>query len=65
MNDHKAKEKLIVALDVERAERALELFEALRDHAGIFKIGMQLFTAAGPDIVRQIVSRGGRVFLRI
>src|SRR5437588_1648585 len=29
----------------------------------MFKVGMQLFTAAGPDIVREIVSRGGRVFL--
>jgi len=57
------KDKLIVALDVDQADRALELFNSLRDYAGIFKIGMQLFTAAGPDIVRQIVSRGGRVFL--
>jgi orotidine-5'-phosphate decarboxylase len=56
-------QKLIVALDVDAAGRALELFEQLREIAGMFKIGMQLFTAAGPDIVRQIVSRGGRVFL--
>jgi orotidine-5'-phosphate decarboxylase len=59
----KAKEKLIVALDVDTASRALELFETLRDIAGMFKIGSQLFTAAGPDIVRQVVARGGRVFL--
>ncbi len=58
-----AKDKLIVALDVETADRALELFDALRDSVGMFKIGMQLFTAAGPDMVRQIVSRGGRIFL--
>jgi orotidine-5'-phosphate decarboxylase len=57
------KDKLVVALDVDRPARALELFDSLRDYVGIFKIGMQLFTAAGPDIVRQIVSRGGRVFL--
>jgi len=57
------KDKLIVALDVDEAARALELFDSLRDYVGVFKIGMQLFTAAGPDIVRQIVSRGGRVFL--
>ena len=61
MND--AKDKLIVALDVDDASRALELHEMLRDHVGNFKIGMQLFTAAGPDIVRQIVSRGSGVFL--
>jgi orotidine-5'-phosphate decarboxylase len=58
-----AKDKLIVALDVDDANRALELCEALRDSVGMFKVGMQLFTAAGPDVVRQIVSRGGRVFL--
>jgi len=58
-----AKDKLIVALDVENANQALKLFDSLHDSVGIFKIGMQLFTAVGPDIVRQIVSRGGRVFL--
>ena len=57
------KQKLIVALDVETADRALALFEELRDVVGMFKIGSQLFTAAGPDIVSQIVARGGRVFL--
>jgi orotidine-5'-phosphate decarboxylase len=56
-------DKLIVALDVSTAGRALELFEMLREHAGMFKVGLQLFTAAGPDIVKQIVGRGGRVFL--
>jgi len=60
---HSAKERLIVALDVEAADRALDLFEALRNVAGMFKVGSHLFTAAGPDIVRQIVARGGRVFL--
>ena len=58
-----AKDKLIVALDVENANQALKLFDSLRDSVGMFKIGMQLFTAAGPDIVRQIVSRSGKVFL--
>ena len=59
----KAKEKLIVALDVDSAGRALELFDQLHDVVGMFKIGSQLFTAAGPEIVRQIIARGGRVFL--
>ncbi len=58
-----AKETLIVALDVDTAPRALEIFAALRDHVATFKIGMQLFTAAGPEMVRQIVARGNRVFL--
>jgi orotidine-5'-phosphate decarboxylase len=59
----KARDKLIVALDVDSADRALDLFDALRGTVGMFKIGSQLFTAAGPDVVRQIVARGGRVFL--
>jgi orotidine-5'-phosphate decarboxylase len=58
-----AQEKLILALDVETVDRALALFEELRDVVGMFKIGSQLFTAAGPDIVREIVAKGGRVFL--
>src|SRR5262245_37626116 len=58
-----AKEKLIVALDVDTAGRGLDLFGSLRDSVGIVKIGTPLFTAAGPELVRQIVSRGGRVFL--
>lgn len=57
------KEKLIVALDVETADRALALFEELRGVVGMFKIGSQLFTAAGPDIVREIIAKGGRIFL--
>jgi orotidine-5'-phosphate decarboxylase len=59
----RAKHKLIVALDVDSASRALDLFAELRDISGMFKIGSQLFTAAGPDIVREIISQGGRVFL--
>lgn len=57
------KEKLIIALDVETAREAREMFARLRGSAGMFKIGSQLFTAAGPDIVREIVQAGERVFL--
>src|SRR5713226_9214232 len=58
-----AKDNVSVDLDVDIAARALDLFARLRDIVGMFKIGFQLFTAAGPDIVRQIVAKGGRVFL--
>ncbi|MFS8085701.1 MAG: orotidine-5'-phosphate decarboxylase [Acidobacteriota bacterium] len=58
-----ARDKLIVALDVASATRALDLFDQLRGVVGMFKIGSQLFTAAGPDVVRQIVAKGGRIFL--
>lgn len=57
------KDKLIIALDVETAREARQIFAALRDHAGMFKIGSQLFTAAGPSIVHEIVGAGQRVFL--
>jgi|ERR1051325_1858070 orotidine-5'-phosphate decarboxylase len=55
--------KLIVALDVDTAQKARELVAALRGVAGMFKIGSQLFTAAGPDLVREIISSGERIFL--
>lgn len=55
--------KLIVALDVDTKDRALAFFDQLREVVGMFKIGSQLFTAVGPQIVREIVAGGGRVFL--
>src|SRR5215203_1521070 len=58
-----AKEKLIVALDVETAAEALRLFGELREEAGMFKVGSQLYTAAGPDLVRRLVGDGARLFL--
>ncbi|MBA3247400.1 MAG: orotidine-5'-phosphate decarboxylase [Pyrinomonadaceae bacterium] len=56
-------DKLIIALDVETPQAARELVARLCGHAGMFKIGSQLFTAAGPEFVREIVGAGGRVFL--
>ena len=55
--------RILVALDVPSAEAALSLADTLRGAVGGFKIGSQLFTAAGPDIVRRMVDRGDRVFL--
>ncbi len=63
MSNQPAQSKLIVALDVETAREAREVFHALRETVGMFKIGSQLFTAAGPDFVREIVQAGGRIFL--
>ena len=54
---------ILVALDVESAARAVELADLLRGSVGGFKIGKQLFTAAGPAMVRELTSRGDRVFL--
>ncbi|MBE9535564.1 MAG: orotidine-5'-phosphate decarboxylase [Proteobacteria bacterium] len=57
------KNKIIVALDVDSAEEAALWAHRLKDKVGMFKIGKQLFTAAGPDIVRRVRSEGGEVFL--
>ena len=58
-----AKDRLIVALDVKTADEARALVDRLSGQAGMFKIGSQLFTAAGPALVREIVGRGEKVFL--
>ena len=54
---------VIVALDVDGAAKALELADRLRGAVGAVKVGSQLFTAAGPDIVRRLTEAGHRVFL--
>ena len=54
---------IIVALDVPTAEAALKLVEQLAPVSGGFKIGSELFTSAGLDIVRRIRERGTLVFL--
>ena len=58
-----ARERLIVALDVPAADDALRLVDRLAGRVGLFKIGSQLFTAAGPEIVRAVVARNQKVFL--
>ncbi len=55
--------KIIVALDVPTKREALELVEKLRDQISFFKIGLQLYTAEGPEIVRAVSSVGPTVFL--
>ncbi|HSR51968.1 MAG TPA: orotidine-5'-phosphate decarboxylase [Acidobacteriota bacterium] len=58
-----AKERIIVALDVPSRQEALGLVERLSGEVGVFKIGLQLFTAQGPEMVREVIERGGEVFL--
>lgn len=55
--------KLIIALDVETPAAALDLVRQLHGVAGMFKVGSQLFTAAGPQIVRDIIALDSKVFL--
>ena len=55
--------RLIVALDVDGADRALAIAKQVRGLAGGLKVGSRLFTMAGPDLVRSLVDSGARVFL--
>ncbi len=58
-----AKEKIIVALDVPNVPQAVDLVNRLAAEARWFKIGLELFTAAGPSIVREVRDRGAKIFL--
>ena len=57
------RERLIVALDVDTLAQATDLVRLLGPEAGMFKIGKQLFTHAGPQAVRLIQELGGEIFL--
>ncbi len=57
------RDRLIVALDVADAASARAMVDRLAGHVGMFKIGSQIFTAAGPDFVREVIARGEKVFL--
>jgi len=58
-----AKKHLIVALDVPTAEAALALAGQLEDHCQWFKVGLELYIAAGGGIVETLVNRGHSIFL--
>src|SRR4051794_13138385 len=55
--------RLIVALDFPTPELALDLVADLAGEIAIFKIGLQLYTAAGPEIVRRVAATGAEIFL--
>ena len=59
----KVPEKIIVALDVATKEKALLLVEQLREEISFFKIGLQLYTAEGPEIIRSVLFTGAKVWL--
>jgi orotidine-5'-phosphate decarboxylase len=63
MTEPQIRNPIVVALDVDTSDQALALVEGLRGVVGMFKVGKQLFTAAGPDVVRRIVAMGEQVFL--
>lgn len=55
--------RLIVALDVESRAEALRLVERCGERIGFYKVGLELFTAEGPGVVRDLAAAGKRVFL--
>lgn len=54
---------LIIALDVETAHQALQLVDVLEDSVDFYKVGLELFVAEGPEIVRNLTLRRKHVFL--
>lgn len=56
-------DRILVALDFADAASAIGMADRLRGRVGGFKIGKQLFTAEGPELVRRLTARGDRVFL--
>ena len=57
------RDRLIVALDVPSATQARQLVQTIGESATTYKIGKQLFTAEGPQLVRDLVASGRKVFL--
>lgn len=55
--------KVIIALDVDEQAYALEIVEKLSSCIDIFKVGLELFTIAGPTIIDEIHRRGKKIFL--
>jgi orotidine-5'-phosphate decarboxylase len=58
-----ARKRIILALDVASRKEALKILQRFRDHLDIFKVGHELFTSTGPEIIEDITSMGKKVFL--
>jgi orotidine-5'-phosphate decarboxylase len=59
----KTADKIIVALDVASSKEALALVEQLRDQISFFKVGLQLFTSEGSEVLLAIRATGSKIFL--
>lgn len=57
------KDRLIIALDVSRASAAQKIVSEVGEAASTYKVGKQLFTAEGPQVVRDLIASGRKVFL--
>lgn len=63
ISSSRPQDRLIFALDAPGVEEALSWVDRLSGSVGLFKVGKELFTSAGPAIVERILQKGGRVFL--
>lgn len=63
MAQSQSKDRLIVALDVPSADQARQIVQSIGDGATTYKVGKQLFTAEGPQLVRELIASGRKVFL--
>lgn len=60
----KSQQRIIVALDVDTPDQAFRLYDLLKDHVGVFKIGLELTTSAGIQVVQELKARGAeKIFL--
>lgn len=57
------KDRLIIALDVDTQEKALGLIDKLSEDVSFFKIGFELFSSCGPDVVKEAAAKSARIFL--
>lgn len=57
-----AVDKLVLPLDVNSLDEAKQLVMELKDYVGVFKVGLQLFTSVGPDIIKLIQGEGKEIF---
>ena len=60
--ESKTKDRLIIALDTSVKEEALQLVEKLKDHVGYFKIGLELFSEFGPEIIKTVKDKNCKIF---
>ena len=63
LTESAVREKIVVALDVSARSEALKIVDQLSGRVGMFKVGMQLFSSEGPQLVREVIARGEKVFL--
>ena len=57
-----AKDRIILAVDVDTIEDVIKYVDLLKDYVGFFKVGLQLFTSCGFEAVKVIKEHGGRVY---